>query len=155
RERAGRESTALRRVGKKTTRRGAHLRAGRGPERARLALLQLLRLLAHLLAEIGAELGARLGGEGEPDAGADQAAERKDADAAERGRPGATALLEADGLEDVVAVDVLQVLEGLQAALLDVIDVHVASAFAASKAANKCRHLALTPICALSRSDAR
>src|SRR3954471_12974824 len=91
--------------------RDRHLRAGRGSKRARLVLLQLLRLLAHLVAEIGTELVARLGGEREPDARAHEAAERKDADAAERGRPRATAFLEADRLEDVVAVDVLQILE--------------------------------------------
>src|ERR1051325_597269 len=104
--------------------RDGHLRAGRGPERARLVLLKLLRLLANLLAEIGAELGSRLRSEREADACADQAAERKDADAAECRAPCAPALLKADGLEDVVAIDVLQVLERLQAALLDVIDVH-------------------------------
>src|SRR5256885_2417925 len=108
-----------------------HLRAGRRSERARLVLLQLLRLLAHLLAEIGTQLVARLGGEREPDARAHEAAEGKDADAAERGRPCAAAFLEADRLEDIVAVDVLQILEGLQAAPPDVLDVHGASTFAA------------------------
>src|ERR1700750_3503929 len=104
--------------------RDGHLRARGRAERARLALLHLLRLLADLLTDVRAQLVARLRGEREADARAHQAAEGEDPDAAERRRPRAPALLQADEIEDVVAVDVLQILEGLEAALLDV---HVAS----------------------------
>src|SRR5207248_9111401 len=82
----------------------------------------LVRLAPHAITELVAEFLAALGGECEADAGADEAAQREDADGPERARPGAAPLLEAQRLEHVVLVDVLEILEGLQPLLPDVLD---------------------------------
>src|SRR5438105_5116043 len=83
---------------------------------------ELIGLPPHPIAQFAAELLAALRRKREADTRADQAPQGEDADGAERRRPGAAALLEAERLEHVVLVDVLQVLEGLQPLPTDVLD---------------------------------
>src|SRR5438105_11276437 len=75
---------------------------------------ELIGLPPHPIAQFAAELLAALRRKGEADTRADQAPQGEDADGAERRRPGAAALLEAERLEHVILVDVLQVLDSLQ-----------------------------------------
>src|SRR5205807_10115002 len=82
---------------------------------------QLIGLALHPLAQLAAEFLAALGRKGEADSGAHQAAEREDADGAERRHPGAAPLLETQIVEDVIPVDVVEVLPSFQALLLDVL----------------------------------